>query len=137
MDGTDIPGTQLLDVFDHIPAVFHDSLPFVEDGNAVALDLFQQFQVAFGIEGRVNTYAQTAGLGSLADMMQSFYNLTALGLVGRPVVTTAAEGQESHLCATHLVHRVETVSNKGHIIVALRQILGIETAHGDGTNLNT
>ena len=90
MDGTDIFGTQFLHVLDDVPVVLQDGLPLIEDGNAVALDLLQQFQVACSIQGCVDADHDTMCLGSLTDVVEAVDNLLTLRLIGRPVVTASA-----------------------------------------------
>ena len=112
-------------------------MPFIEDGDAVALNLLQQFQVAFSVKGRVDAHTFATLLGSLADSVQALHYLTALGLICRPVISAASQRKKGYLCTAHFVHRIETIFYECQVILALRQVLGIETAHGDGTNLDT
>ena len=76
--------------------------------------------------------------------MQTLHYLIALDLICRPVISTASQRQKGYLCTTqmigthhHLIHCIETIFYECQVILALRQVLGIETAHGDGTNLDT
>ena len=68
--------------------------------------------------------------------MQTFYDVGTFGLVGTPVVATAPKRQEGHTSSAHLVHRVQTVADECHVIVAFCQVLSIETTHGNGADLN-
>ena len=136
MDGADVLSAEGLHVADDVPAVFHDGLPLVEDGDALALYLSQQLEVTLRVERGVYAYAFAPSLCSLADVVQPFYHLTALLLVRSPVVTTAAEGQEGHRGAAHTVHGVEAVGHQCHVVVALREVLGVEAAHGHGPDFD-
>ena len=134
MDGTDVLGSQLLHVFDDIPAILQDCLPFVEDGDAVTLNLFQQFQIAGSIQRGVDTYHLSAALRSLSNRMQPFDNLFSFRFVGSPLVTTSAQGEERYFDVTHLVHGVETVTHECQVIVTLGKVLSVESTHSDGSN---
>ena len=136
VDGADVFGTEATEVLAEVPTVLHDGLELVEDGDAAAVDFLQQLQVALGVEGGVDAHALATGLGGLADGVQPSHHLGTLRLVGGPFVAATAQGEEGDRGATHLVHRVEAVGDEFEIGVFLRQVLRIETAHGDGADLD-
>ena len=137
MDGTNVLSAQPLQVGSNVHAPLYDRLELIKNADSIALYLTQQFQIVLRVEWRINAHALATSLGSLADDVQTAHHLTAFLAVGCPVIAAAAERQKRHCDAAHAVHRVVTVVQERHIVVALGQILCIETAHGYGTDAHS